>query len=192
MMKAFTWVLLLFLIFLSACSTRIHLYSRQEFLERVNLIENSGFEITDDLGSEMPNGWLVLDNYQNMIFVDENISHTGNNSLKIKKPLQDINLTSDSFQVDPTCSYYCRCFIKATKRSKDPVVFYFFTFNQDSKQVNRFSKRIYPSPEWQEVDITTSRMNEDSAFGRIVLSIPQEADINIWIDDVESYTICDF
>ncbi|MCF7919089.1 MAG: hypothetical protein K9N06_04155 [Candidatus Cloacimonetes bacterium] len=185
-------VLLLALLFLlSGCGTHIYLFTRDEYLERVNLIENSGFEVVDNMGSELPAGWIILDDCRNKIFLDDQISHSGEKSLKIKKPEQQFKLTSDSFNVDPTCSYYCRCFIKANKTCKDPVVFYFFTFDRDSHQVNRFSKRIYPTDEWTEVEITTDNMNMNSVFGRIVLSIPSEADINIWVDDVESYTICE-
>lgn len=185
-------ILFLFLIFIiiSGCGTRIHLYSRSEFLERVNLIENSGFEIAPNMGTELPEGWIVLNDYDNNIFIDDQIAHSGRKSLKIKKPNSKINLTSDSFNVDPSCSYYCRCFIKANKPGKDPVVLYFFTFDSGSNQVNRFSKRVYPSENWTEVEITTDEMNMNSAFGRVVLSIPQGSDINLWVDDMESYTIC--
>lgn len=175
---------------ITACGTRIHLYSRNDFLEKVNLIENSGFEIVNNMGSELPDGWIVLDNSNNNIFIDDQIAHSGSKSLKIKKPQSQINLTSDSFLVDPACSYYCRCFIKANQSSKEPVIFYFFTFDSGSKQVNRFSKRVYPTNDWTEVEITTDNMNMNSAFGRIVLSIPKESNINLWVDDMESYTIC--
>jgi hypothetical protein len=179
------------IILLSGCGTHIYLFTREEFLDKVNLMENSGFEVVNNAGSELPEGWIVLDDYRNKILVDSQIAHSGEKSLKIKMPGEKINLTSDSFNVNPSCSYYCRCFIRANKTSNDPVVFYFFTFDQDSHQVNRFSQRVYPSEEWTAVEITTDNMNMNSAFGRIVLSIPSKADLDIWIDDVESYTICE-
>ena len=179
------------LILMSGCGTRIYLFSRDEFLEKVNLIENSGFEVMGNTGSELPDGWIVLDDSRNKIFVDNQVAHSGEKSLKIKTPEQKFNLTSDSFKIDPLCSYYCRSFIRANKPSKDPVIFYFFTFDKGSRQVNRFSKRVYLTEEWTEVEITTDNMDMDSVFGRIVLSIPNATDIDIWVDDVESYTICE-
>lgn len=175
---------------LTACGTRIHLYSRNEFLEKVNLIENSGFEVLDRFGSELPEGWILLDNSPDQVIIDSQIAHSGSKSLKIKKPLTSIQLTSDSFNVDPTCSYYCRCFLKANKNTKEPVTFYFITFDHDSKRINRFSQRVFPTQEWSMVEINTDSLDLNSAFGRIVLSIPDDSDINIWVDDVESYTIC--
>ena len=183
------FILIIFL--LSSCGTMIHLYTRDEFLQKVNLIENSGFEVVDNLGSELPEGWIVLDNYQNKILVDNQVAHSGQQSLKIKKPEASINLTSDSFKVDPTCSYYSRCFIRANKAIDKPVILYFITFNEGSKRINRFSKRVYPTQEWGMVEITTDSVDLGSAFGRVVLSIPQGSDIDIWVDDFESYTICD-
>lgn len=175
---------------ISSCGTRIQLYSRDEFLQQVNLIENSGFEMLDDLGSELPEGWILLNNDSRQVLIDSQVAHTGNKSLKIKKPDADLQLTSDSFSVDPTCSYYCRCFIRSDKTTDEPVILYFFTFDQSSKRINRFAKRVYPSLEWNMVEITANDLAAGSAFGRIVLSIPQDSAINIWIDDVESYNIC--
>ncbi len=178
-------------VLLSSCGTRIHLYTRDEFLQKVNLIENSGFEVVDNLGSELPEGWIVLDDCRNKVLIDNQVAHSGEKSLKIKKPEACINLTSDSFSIDPTCSYYSRCFIRANQATNKPVIFYFITFDEGSKRINRFAKRVYPTQEWTMVEITTDSVDLHSAFGRIVLSIPQESDINIWVDDVESYTICD-
>jgi len=183
--------LFLGLLVLSSCGTGLHLYSRDEFLQKVNLIENSGFEIVDNLGSELPDGWILLDDYPNQILIDSQVAHSGEKSLKIKKPAESINLTSDSFGVDPTCSYYCRCFIKSNAMSDEPVVLYFVTFDKGSKRINRFAQRIYPTSEWQMVEINTDSIDFNSSFGRIVLSIPQKPDLNIWVDDVESYTICE-
>jgi len=183
------FILLIFT--LCNCGTRIHLYTRDEFLQKVNLIENSGFEVVNNLGSELPEGWIVLDNYQNKVLIDDQVAHSGEKSLKIKKPDASINLTSDSFKVDPTCSYYSRCFIRANKTIDKPVVLYFITFDNGSKRINRFAKRVYPTSEWTMVEITTDTVDLGSAFGRVVLSIPQDSDINIWVDDFESYTICE-
>ncbi len=176
---------------LSSCGTRIHLYTRDEFLQKVNLIENSGFEVVDNLGSELPEGWIVLDDYRNKVIIDNQVAHSGEKSLKIKKPDVSINLTSDSFNVNPMCSYYSRCFIRANQATDKPVIFYFITFDEVSKRINRFAKRIYPTKEWTMVEIITDSVDQNSVFGRIVLSIPQESDLNIWVDDVESYTICE-
>jgi len=182
---------ILIILLLSSCGTMIHLYTRDEFLQKVNLIENSGFEVVDNLGSELPEGWIVLDNYQNKVLVDNQVSHSGQQSLKIKEPDSSINLTSDSFKVDATCSYYSRCFIRANKALDKPVILYFITFNEGSKRINRFAKRVYPTEEWTMVEITTDSVDLGSAFGRVVLSIPQGSDIDIWVDDFESYTICE-
>jgi hypothetical protein len=182
------WVLIVFA--LCSCGTRIHLYTRDDFLQKVNLIENSGFEIIDELGSELPNGWVLIDHHPNQVLIDSQVSHSGERSLKIKKPLASINLTSDSFKVDPTCSYYSRCYIRANKNTQKPVVLFFITFDEGSKRINRFAKRVYPSQDWTLVEITTDNLDLNSAFGRVVLSIPQESDLDFWIDDVESYTIC--
>lgn len=176
---------------IAGCGTRIQLYSRDDFLQKVNLIENSGFEILDQFGSELPAGWVLLDSQPNQVLIDNQIAHSGSKSLKFKRPEIPFQLTSDSFRVDPTCSYYCRCFIKANKKTDDPVVFYFITFDQGSKRINRFAKRVYPSQDWTMVEINTDNIDLNSAFGRIVLAIPQDTDINLWVDDVEGYTICE-
>jgi hypothetical protein len=183
-------IFLLIALLLTNCGTRIHLYNRDEFLQQVNLIENSGFEVIDSFGSELPEGWFLLETGLNQVLIDNQVAHSGSRSLKIKKPEADIQLTSDSFSVDPTCSYYSRCFIKANKIPKDPVVLYFFTFDNNSRRINRFAQRVYPNESWTLVEITTDVIDQGSAFGRIVLSIPQDSDISIWVDDVESYTIC--
>lgn len=187
---SFIFFILIFLL-LCSCGTMIHLYTRDEFLQKVNLIENSGFEVVNNLGSELPEGWIVLDNYQNKVLVDNQVSHSGQQSLKIKEPDSSINLTSDSFKVDPTCSYYSRCFIRANKTLDKPVILYFITFNEGSKRINRFAKRVYPTEEWTMVEITTDSVDLGSAFGRVVLSVPPGSDIDLWVDDFESYTICD-
>lgn len=191
MRKSIVLLFVVIVLFIAGCGTRIHLYSREEFLNKVNLIENSGFENADSQNDGLPEGWIVLNNYSSKVVIDNSISHSGEKSLKINKPDPNLKLTSDSFEVDPSCSYYCHCFIKTNSACTEPVMFYFFTFDNGSKQVNRYSKKVYPTSEWTEVEITTDNMHENAMFGRIVLTIPKESDINLWVDDMESFTICD-
>ncbi|MBN2461207.1 MAG: hypothetical protein JXB60_06330 [Candidatus Cloacimonetes bacterium] len=155
--------------------------------EEDNIISNSSFENIDFEAQKLPASWYILSERDDLIILDSSVCHTGNSSIMVKSPETEITLVSAAFEIDPTCIYYSRCFVRSDDRSTQPLTLYLFAFDIAGNPVNTFSRKIFPTENWAKLDFTSAFFKSSAKVGRIAINIPEKENVSFWIDDAESY-----
>ena len=178
---------------LSGCAfSTISRFSAEDAEGKENIVSNSSFDMVDE-GSNMPQGWVVLNEQENNIIWDDESHDDEGKCLKVENTNDTANLVSDGFNIDPQSVYYSRCYIKSNKISKDPVIMHFIAFDRNGKKVNDYKKEVAVEEDWTLVELTTGFFDNSATLARIAVSIPEGSDdTSYWVDDIESYNVHKF
>jgi len=161
--------------------------SSNDIDNEINIIPNSSFERSHNEIQNHPERWFVLSDQKELIRLDSEESRSGCSSVLIDNPQNRITLVSDAFELDPTCVYYSRCFVKSEELTAKPLKLYLFAFNENGERVNTFGKEVYSDLDWAKIDFTSGFFKSNAKVGRIAITIPDEQENSFWVDDAESY-----
>ena len=163
--------------------------SAKDIKDAENVVFNSSFETKSLEESRLPDGWMVLDELENTVSWDSEVSAAGNHSIKVAHTRSKVNIISDAFPIDPESVYFTRCMMKSNYKSNHAITIRFLAFNAKGKQLNKFAEKFYPEEDWTTMRLTTGFFKTAARFGRIIISFPSKSDKVYWLDDVESYGV---
>ena len=175
-------------IILISCSSFVRL--REENFTKTlskNLIENGDFEIyQEQIGTAYP-GWILDKNPTDRVAIDTLRSFSGQNSLKISQPSQEMQLVSKPFNTNHRNVYGLKISAKSILK-KVPVTVHFLTFSENGKIVSKYYDNIVIDTKWQTYSLISDYLKVNSEFGRIFLTIPQNDSV-ILLDTIECFII---
>ncbi|MEA1972999.1 MAG: hypothetical protein U9N34_06875, partial [Candidatus Cloacimonadota bacterium] len=158
-----------------------------------NILPNGSFEIGEFNASNIPNGWVLMENEQkaNIVWDDKEFID-GTKSLKIYPSKTKVLLISNSFPIFSDDVYFTKCSIKSDIIDNDKFIVRFLTFdkNGNKKESNKIKKR--PTKDWKTYHFSSSFFSKNTKFARIIIEIPASTTKTYWIDDVGTFDVYKF
>jgi hypothetical protein len=194
------WFLLIcisvaFLCCLSSCffGTSLIFFDR-DTVGKPNIIPNPDFEEPSLLDKKYPDKWMFLStvDYKEMLSWDSLNTLTGNKSVKIENPTQQLLLVSESFPIDNKSAYFNRCYVTSKNPSSAPVVMYFRTFDKIGTRKDNFTSKLKTNGDWKEIILSTGFFKPTAQFARIIISIPMDPENTYWVDNTGSFHVHTF
>jgi hypothetical protein len=188
-MRNYLLIVLLFALISGCFFSTISNFSEKDIEGKENLVLNSSFEDGEYHMKNLPEGWTILNQPENVVTWDSGTAHNSKKCLKFTYPTEKVNLISESFPVQATAVHYTKCFVKVNRPIKEQVALRFLAFDANGKKMNTYSKKITPKMDWTIIELTTGFFKPNTKFGRIIVTIPRKTNAIFWIDEIESYDV---
>ena len=186
----YLYVLFAFII-LTACST-IPEISREDIVDRDNLLLNYSFELGMYDKDLMPLGWFTLTDEPGIIKWDQIFARTGSKSLKVSPEDSTVEIISESFPISPKNIYLINSYVRSLKSKQTSIKLAFMAFDKKGSKVNYYYKMFYPDSSWTEISFRTGFLNDHARYARVIIILPEKAGTDFWIDDVECFMAHNF
>jgi hypothetical protein len=179
-------------LFILACRfSTLPQYGPQDIGEKPSVVTNGGFEVGMPDETAMPPSWFLYDQPQDAIVWQESGGNFNPRCVQVHATAKAVDIVSDAFPVSTHNVYLVRAFMRSAAEHPRPITLQFWGFDITGKIINRYSEKILPSDEWNDLTMTVGFLKPDAMFGRVIITVPAD-DAEYWLDDINCYNVYEF
>jgi len=173
---------------LLGCSDVSELYILDAIQEsKPNYIMNGDFEKYEEVVDNSYPGWIFDKSKIDQVTIDTLRSMTGEMSLKILQPKQEMQIISDAFEVYHRNAYGIKLSAKSLLK-KVPININFITFNESGKIMSKYTSTVIITTNWDTFYFKCDFLKSRSSYARVFLTIPKNDSV-VLLDDISCMNI---